>query len=316
MSATALGIHHVTAISGDPQVNVEFYLEFLGLRLVKRTINFDDPDSYHLYYGDERGSPGTLLTFFPWPDGPRGARGPGRIVATSFVVPENSLEFWEERLAERNWDFQCEKSPFSEQIIRFADPDGMALEMIAVPGAMDAPAWTGGSVPREAAIRGFHSVTLSARRMDGVARVLEDAFGFQQESEQERRLRFRLPGRERAAVIDVFQAEDSSAGRLGRGSVHHVALRVADDESQQTLRERVLELGLRPTGALDRKYFRSVYFREPGGILFEIATDPPGMTVDESLQELGSRLQLPSWLEPERGRIESRLPKLNLKAGA
>jgi glyoxalase family protein len=315
LSDSALGIHHVTAISGDPQVNLDFYTGVLGLRLVKLTINFDDPASYHLYYGDEEGAPGTLLTFFPWPDSPRGGRGAGQIVATSFAIPADSLEFWEERLTKEGCDFAVGDSLEGERAIRFSDPDGMELELIATPAADDLPVWEAGPVPAEAAIRCFFSVTLSARKLDRVARILEEAFGYRREAAVAGRQRFRLPDGDRASVIDVYEAEDPSFGRLGRGSVHHVALRAKDEESQLKLRRQVIELGLRPTGVLDRKYFRSVYFREPGGILFEIATDPPGMTVDESVEKLGSRLQLPPWLEEDRSRIEERLPKLTLRAG-
>lgn len=304
------GIHHVTAIAGDPQDNLDFYTGFLGLRLVKKTVNFDDPGTYHLYYGDEQGSPGTLLTFFPWPDIYRGRSGSGQAVQTSFRVPEHSLDFWMERFAEEAFDFSGPETRFGTRWISFQDPDGLSLELVADPEAAKREARDDSPIPGEHAIRGFYSVTLSLEGYESTARVLVEALEYQSAGEEGGRFRFRIPGSKNAATLDLLCRPQGVQGRMGAGTVHHIAFRVPDPETQLALREKILALGLNPTPVIDRIYFRSVYFREPGGVLFEIATDGPGFLIDEEVESLGRSLKLPPWLERKRTWIEERLPEL------
>ncbi|RYJ15415.1 ring-cleaving dioxygenase [Halogeometricum borinquense] len=304
------GIHHVTAIADDPNENVRFYTDVLGLRLVKRTVNFDDPHTYHLYYGDETGSPGTALTFFPFGEGRSGRPGRGQAVATSFAVPEGSLDYWRERFADHDVTVGEVEDRFGAEVLPFEDDDGQPLELIE--GKTDIEPWVGGPVPEAAAIRGFFGVTLQSKAPDATGRVLE-LLGFERGDEADDRVRYVAHG-DRATVVDLLKREPPR-GRPGTGTVHHVAFRAPDTETQMEWREKLTAAGQYVTQQKDRQYFESIYFREPGGVLFEIATDGPGFTADESVESLGSELKLPSWLADDREEIAAHLPPLDAVAG-
>ena len=313
MSAVTSGIHHVTAISGEPQRNVDFYVGLLGLRLVKKTVNFDDPGTYHLYYGDGAGSPGSIMTFFPWAGAPNGRVGAGQLTVTSFSFPASSLGYWTERLVEGGVRFEKPEDRFGETVLRFPDPDGLRLELVAA--ADDArEGWVGGTVPAEHAVRGFHHVTLLSSDPAGTAELMTGTLGFRQTGEAEGRTRFEAGEGGPGNTVDVANGSGFPRGTMGVGTVHHVAFRVPDEEAQLELRERVAALGYNVTPVLDRNYFRSIYFREPGGVLFEIATDPPGFAADEDREHLGESLKLPPWLEPRREELEGMLPSLRVPA--
>jgi glyoxalase family protein len=321
------GLHHVTAIATEPQRNLDFYVGLLGLRFVKRTINFDDPGTYHFYFGDNRGTPGTILTFFPWLGARRGVRGTGQIEATAFAISPNSIGYWLKRFKQQH--VTAEKiSRFGEEGIRFTDPDGLLLELIAsgvevaLPaapkpreGAPDAAIepWLDSPVPPEHALHGFHSVSAALEGYERTARLLTESFGYRLIKESGNRFRLastdeNAPGR----VVDLLCMPDTSIGRVAAGSVHHIAFRAKDDAEQLQWREHLVELGYNVTPVVDRTYFHSIYFREPGGVLFEIATEPPGFTLDEKLDELGTHLRLPSWMEPTRAQIEEILPPIQV----
>jgi catechol 2,3-dioxygenase-like lactoylglutathione lyase family enzyme len=307
-----LGIHHVTAIATDPQRNINFYTSWLGLRLVKLTVNFDDPNTYHLYYGDELGHPGTILSFFPWPSAPYGRLGTGQLTAISFSIPEGALEFWMARFKLRGIEFHGPTVRFSDQVLSFADPDGLRLELVAHKEAEDIRAWTDGPIPQEHAIRGFRGVTLSEQTFEATDRLLTDTFGFRAVIHEENTYRYQAPGGGRASLLDIIDLPRVTRGTISAGSVHHLAWRTRSDEEQKAWRQTLVDAGLDITPVVDRRYFHSVYFREPGGVLFEIATDPPGFTVDESAAELGTHLMLPPWLETARSKVERSLPKVQL----
>jgi catechol 2,3-dioxygenase-like lactoylglutathione lyase family enzyme len=314
MSKDILGIHHVTAIAGDPQRNVNFYTGVLGLRLVKLTVNFDDPRSYHLYYGDELGHPGTLLTFFAWPGVPKGRPGTGQVTVTSFSIPQGSLDYWAERLSQQGVSSTGPASRFGETVLSLQDPDGLALELVAHPQAQQRPAWKEGPVPAEYAVRGIHTVTLSEDGYERTARLLTESLGFRLLSEENNVFRYEVGEGGLGAYVDVRCAPELRRGHVAGGTVHHVAWRTPSDEREKAWREVLVSLDLNVTPVLDRKYFHSIYFREPGGVLFEIATDPPGFTVDEPVEQLGTHLELPPWLEPYREELDQVLPTLRLPA--
>jgi glyoxalase family protein len=315
MSEQSPGIHHVTAIAGDAQQNLDFYSGLLGLRLVKRTVNFDDPGTYHLYYGDEAGQPGTIMTFFPWRGAPQGSLGVGQTSATAFSVAEGSLGFWHERLREAGVLVEDgPKQRFGEEVLSLIDPDGLRLELVAHDGVADLPPWQDGPVPSEHAIRSFHGVTLFEGSLDATASVLTSSFGFEERDSAGARHRFEAPAGGPASRVDVVVQPEMGYGRIAVGSVHHVAFRIAGDDEQLRWRDEALSRGLQVTDVRDRNYFHPVYFREPGGVLFEVATDPPGFAVDEEPEELGSTLKLPEWLEPRRQELERSLPPLTLPA--
>jgi glyoxalase family protein len=304
------GIHHVTAISGSPMRNLQFYTRTLGLRLVKKTVNFDDPGTYHFYYGDEVGSPGTILTFFPWEHAAPGRAGLGLTQTTAFRVPIASIGYWTHRLVEKHVKHEAPVQVFGETVLAFTDPDGMNLALVGTLDAEYEPGWTGGDVPPEHAIRGFHGVTLLLDEAAATGAILTDVLGFREVGREASRVRFKA-GEVAGGVIDIREAKGFLAGRMGRGSVHHVAFRAKDDAEQAEMaRKLVANHGQHPTEQKDRQYFRSIYFREPGGILFEIATDEPGFTVDEPLPTLGQALKLPRFLEPRRKELEAILPTL------
>ncbi|GAA1393484.1 ring-cleaving dioxygenase [Pseudonocardia kongjuensis] len=304
---TPHGLHHVTAVAGDPQRNVDFYVTVLGLRLVKRTVNFDAPQVYHLYYGDGGGNPATLLTFFPWPDVRPGRTGAGLTTATSFAVPPESLGWWQGRLAGLGVPVDGPVTRDDEEVLTLRDPDGLVVELVAAPGDHRS-GWDGsGHVPAEHAVRGLHAVTLSEADAEPTHRMLAE-LGMSHAGDDGPRSRFRADG-PAATAVDVLDGVDGRGLQAG-GTVHHIAFRVPDGETQQRWRDELVARGLEVTEILDRRYFTSIYFREPGGVLFELATDGPGFTVDEPLLELGRSLRLPPWLEPDRASIEANLPAL------
>jgi glyoxalase family protein len=306
----SVGIHHVTATCGDAKRNVAFYTRSLGLRMVKRTVNFDDPTAWHLYYGDETGRPGTALTFFARGEVAAGRNGNGMAVETAFVVPEPSLGYWTQRLVALDIPHEAPEKRFGQTVLPLRDPDGMRLALVASKGADQIPGWSNGDVPAEQAVRGFHGVTLMVDAGEPTADVLTHAFGFKAQGAEDHRRRYVAAGDKLGTVVDVRIAEGFLAGRQGAGSVHHVAFRAADDAAQAAMVAAIRAQGLRPTDQIDRCYFRSVYFREPGGVLFEIATDDPGFTLDETRETLGSALKLPPWYEPRRAEIVAALPSL------
>ncbi len=311
MSVKFAGIHHVTAIVEDPQENVDFYAGVLGLRLVKRTVNFDDPGSYHLYYGDAAGNPGTIMTFFSWPGVPRGRIGTGQVSVTSFAVPQDSLGYWVERLLQHGVRFEQPVRRFDETVLTISDPDGLAVEFVARGGTVGGEIWERSPVPPEYAIRGIPGVTLSERSGEVAENVLTNLLGFEKVEERDGRTRYLSAG-SGGSFADVLALPGGAAGQTAVGTVHHVAWRAPNDETQEAWREELEARGLHVTPVLDRNYFRSIYFREPGGVLFEIATDPPGFAVDEDPDQLGESLKLPPWLEKDRERIEEVLPPVHL----
>jgi glyoxalase family protein len=335
MNRDIFGIHHVTAITSDPQRNIDFYTGILGLRFVKLTVNQDDPTSYHLYYGDELGRPGTILTFFHWPNIPRGHRGTSQVVATAFLVPEGSIDYWMSRLMKCQIEVHGPSTRFDdEQVISLHDPDGLELEIVAHGSADDRSSniWKKGPIPTQHAIRGFYSVTLSEEGYERTASILTNELGFVPTRQDGSRFRYEIPTAKPstsvkvdteegglkggAKIVDVLCLPYAQQGVIGIGSVHHVAYRTPTDAQQQVVRRKLVRARLNATPVIDRFYFHSVYFREPGGVLFEIATNPPGFTVDEETDELGTHLVLPPWLESVRGDLEKILPPIDhLKKG-
>jgi glyoxalase family protein len=304
------GLHHVTAIAGNPLRNLDFYSRTLGLRLVKRTVNFDDPGTYHFYYGDETGRPGTILTFFPWEHAGKGRVGVGETQQTAFRVPAHSLGYWMHRFIEKGVAHQALEKRFGESVLPFSDPDGMSLALVGVTDATSEPTWSGSDIPSEHAIRGFHGVTLLLDDAAKTGAVLSDVLGPQEAAREGSVIRYRAqssPG----SVVDIYEAKGFLPGRQGRGSVHHIAFRAKDDAEQAEMaRKLTTQHNLHPTEQRDRSYFRSIYFREPGGVLFEIATDIPGFAIDEPVDLLGSSLKLPGFLESRRSEIEAALPPI------
>ena len=311
--ARTTGIHHVTAISGAPQRNVDFYAGTLGLRLVKKTVNFDDPETYHLYYGDGAGSPGTIMTFFPWAHAPGGRIGAGQPVVTSFSIPAASLGYWTERMIEMGVRFEKPRDRFGDTVLSFEDPDRLRIELVATEDGRQGR--SGGPVQDEHSVRGFHHVALAVETTERTARLMTDTLGFWRADKAEGRIRLAAGEGGPGDLVDVVNAAGFPHGSMGVGTVHHVAFRVPDEQTQLALREEIAALGYNVTPVLDRNYFRSIYFREPGGVLFEIATDPPGFAVDEAEEELGTHLMLPPWLETRRDRLEEVLPPLHVPTG-
>ncbi len=305
------GIHHITAIASDPQRNLDFYTGVLGLRLVKQTVNFDDPGTYHFYFGDETGSPGTILTFFPWPHIKRGVQGAGSVNATAYAIPSGSLAAWADRLSSRSVA-TTRTERFGTPVLAFEDPDGLKLELIEDPPLNTVPAWTGGGVGSDMALRGFHSATLLVRDLAKMDRLLTGSFGMDKVGTEGDRTRFRALGDGAGPIgriIDVVADPTASIHKLGGGIVHHIAMRASSEAQQREWAVTMIKAGLRPTPVADRFYFRSIYFREPQGVLFEIATDGPGFATDEPKDQLGRTLKLPAQ-EHMRSRIEALLPKI------
>lgn len=308
--APILGLHHVTATVDEAQPDVTFYRDVLGLRLVKRTVNFDNPQVYHLYYGDESGRPGTLMTTFPYAGwGVRaGAHGNGQIAETRFAIPHGSAQAWSDRLSEAGHQAVLGPTPFGEECVLVHDPSGLAIRLVEA--ADERTPWTGDGVGADLAITGIHSVMFPVRDSGRSVEFLTELLDWRVVSQEGADIRVAAgeggPGR----LIDVRSAPEGERGINGLGTVHHVAMAVTNDESQARYRERLMQAGQGVTEVRDRQYFRSIYFREPGGVLYEIATLPPGFAIDESIEDLGSGLKLPPWEEANRARIEEGLPDL------
>jgi glyoxalase family protein len=313
MDSKISGLHHVTAIASDPQRNLEFYVGLLGLRFVKRTVNFDDLKTYHFYFGDRHGTPGTILTFFPWPGARRGIRGTSQVEATAFAIPQDSIGYWLERLKQQHAPAEKTLTRFGEEVIRLVDPDGLMIELIASHSHGEVDLWPDRPVPAEHAPRGFHSVSAALEGYERTARLLTESFGYRLIDESGNRFRFASPDNTAPGrIIDLLCHPDTAIGRVAAGSVHHIAFRAKDQAEQLQWREHLVDLGYDVTPVIDRTYFHSIYFREPGGVLFEIATEPPGFTLDEKVEELGMHLCLPPWMESARSQIEKILPPIEV----
>lgn len=309
MSIKPHGIHHVTAIAGEPAKNVDFYTKVLGLRLVKQTVNFDAPHVWHLYYGDGNGSPASLLTFFPWPGVRQGFEGAGLATATSLSIPTDSVGFWTQHLKGLGIEYTSEVNSEGSEVLELRDFDGMRLQLVATAGD-NRSGWDGvGSIPAEMAVRGLHSVELSERNIDPTAGMLQNLLGMQVASESSGKSQFEMGQGESGAKLEVVGGV-AERGLQAGGTVHHVAFRAPDLPTMEIWQQELLSRGVSVTQIMDRQYFKSIYFREPGGVLFEIATDDPGFAVDEPLLELGKSLKLPPWLEPSREDIQNSLPSL------
>ena len=311
MSANILGLHHVTAIAGNAKSNYEFYTKVLGLRLVKKTVNFDDPGTYHFYYGNEAGDPGTILTFFPWDGIGKGRIGAGQVTSTSFSIPDDSVSFWLNRFKEYGVIYNNTSQRFDEEVLVFQDPDGLKLELISHSSKDGRKGWGTSEISEDRALKGFYNATLTLEGYERTAKLLIELFGYELADEYINRFRFVKHNTETANIIDLVCLPSGKRGSVAGGSVHHIAFRVASEGEQLQVRENLIEMGYNVTPQLDRIYFKSVYFREPGGVLFEIATDPPGFTADEEPNNLGQELKLPDWLEPRRKEIEGVLPELS-----
>ena len=307
MALTTPGLHHVTAIAGDPTRNAEFYVETLGLRLVKRTVNHDDTGTYHLYFGDGEGRPGTNITVFPWTDeGRAGEFGAGQTRATAYLIDPDSVDYWEERLTGAGIDVERTQR-FGDPVLAFVDPDGIGLELIGADAPSAATPWSESPVPDRHQLRGFHAVTLAVADPEPTASLLTDVLGYELAGTEDGRRRYRSAAGGPGSIVDIFET-GTDRGRMGVGTVHHVAFVVDSVEEEQEWLDAFEERGLEHSGIIDRKYFTSIYVREPGGVLFEFATPSPGFTADEDLDDLGSRLTLPEWLEADRESIEAQLP--------
>lgn len=304
------GIHHITAIAGDAKKNYDFYTRVLGLRLVKKTVNFDDPETYHFYYGDEVGTPGTILTFFPWGGISAGRRGTRQVTEIGYSVPEGSLDFWMKRFEANNVTYNKVAEKFGEQYLTFLDPDGLKFELTVPKNEDTRKPWTTSEVGELVATRGFHHITITTNKAEATARVLTDILGYRLTEQHVNRFRFITDHAAQANLVDLVEAPGESAGHVAGGSVHHVAFRVENEEVLMYYRQKVLEAGLQITEKIDRNYFYSLYFREPGGVLFEIATDNPGFATDETVEDLGKGLKLPPQYEAYREQLEKVLPSL------
>jgi glyoxalase family protein len=304
------GIHHITAVTSSAAENLAFYETILGLRLIKRTVNFDDPHTYHLYYGDARGAPGTILTFFPWEDLPQGKPGAGMVTAIAFAVPKASMAFWKQRMESAGIRIKRDER-FGEPVIQFTDPHGLPLELIGTARPPASTYWQGSNLPEVQAITGFHSATATLNTLEPVAGLLKDVMGMAISGQEQDRYRFSMDNPQAPGhFFDTAIDPQAPPGGPGHGTVHHIAFRTENDTTQANWQTILRRFGLGVTDVRDRKYFRSVYFRSPGGVLFEMATDPPGFGVDETLTGLGASLQLPAEYEPMRTEIEKRLPPL------
>jgi glyoxalase family protein len=312
MENKILGLHHITAIAGDAKRNFDFYSNILGLRFIKKTVNFDDPGTYHFYFGDEVGSAGTILTFFPWGEGiQQGRKGSGMATEIGYSVPKGSLDFWQKRFEKHNVIHNKISEKFGEKYLTFLDPDGLKLELIESKTEDNRKAWETDEVTAEVATKGFHNITLTLNNIKATATILTDIFGYKLIDQDVNRYRYATDAVENAAIVDLVELEEEKRGHVANGSVHHVAFRVQNDEILMHFREKIADYGLSITSQIDRQYFHSLYFREPGGVLFEIATENPGFTVDESLEELGKNLKLPAQYESDRAKIEAHLVQIN-----
>jgi len=306
-----LGLHHITAIAGNAKRNLNFYTKVLGQRLVKKTVNFDDPGTYHFYFGNETGTPGTLLTFFPWEGARKGQNGTGMATNIGYAVPDGSLEFWQDRFKKFNVKHDGLREFFGEKSLHFQDPDGLNIDLIVPEKNDNRKAWETDEVKANVAMKGFHSVTLTLRNASPTATILTDILGYKLLKQEGNNYRFVTDAVESGSIVNIIEAPHLPAGVNAAGTNHHVAFRVKDDNILMDYREKVLSKGLNITPKIDRDYFYSLYFREPGGVLFELATDNPGFDKDEPVEELGTHLKLPTKYEPARQEIEKVLPPLN-----
>ncbi|MDN3724118.1 ring-cleaving dioxygenase [Aequorivita sp. SDUM287046] len=303
------GIHHITAIAGDAQRNYDFYTKTLGLRLVKRTVNFDDPQTYHFYFGDEVGNPGTILTFFPWKNVRQGKNGAGMATDIGYSVPIGSLNFWRSHFDKLRISYDLGER-FEEKSLSFQDPDGLHLTLIESRENDSREGHKTDEINLDVALKGFHSVTLTLNDIKPTAAILTEIFGYKQIAQKENLYRYKTDAVENAAIVDLLEMPKEQRGLNAGGTNHHVAFRVKDEEDLMAMREKIVARGLHITEKINRDYFFSLYFREPGGVLFEIATDNPGFATDETVENLGSSLQLPDRYKAMRNQIEKALPDL------
>lgn len=311
MENNLLGLHHITAIAGGAKGNLDFYTRVLGLRLLKKTVNFDDPGTYHLYYGDEKGSAGTILTFFPYEGARRGRAGTGMATNIAYSVPEGSFGFWTDRFEKYHVTYNKPSEKFGEPYLAFLDPDGLKLELVVAQRPDTRVAWETGEVKSDVATKGFHGVTLSLQSIEATAAILTDVFGYKLLEQSGNRFRFITDAVETANIVDLVELPHEARGVGGAGTNHHIAFRVKNEDVLMAFHDKIAGKGYNITNKIDRNYFYSLYFREPGGVLFEIATDNPGFGIDEPWDQLGSGLLLPPQYEPRRAEIERVLPDLN-----
>jgi glyoxalase family protein len=312
MSPSVHGIHHVTCIAGDAQENLDFYVAFLGMRLVKRSVNQDDASTYHLFYADHVGNPGTDLTFFPWPNMERGRLGVGLTTEVSFAIPPGSLVYWKERLQQYSVESGTPENRFGETTLVFKDVHGLQLALVETSDERQFVPWENSPVSPEHQLRGMHSVRLWERKLDHTEKILTQRMGFVLLGAEDGWHRYGVEGGSSGKLIEIKELPEEGRGQWGTGAVHHVAWRVKDSDEQLSLREGIANAGLRPSPQIDRFWFKSVYYKEPGGVLFELATDGPGFDRDEDMEHLGEQLILPPWLEAQRNEIEATLPPLEM----
>ena len=311
MENRILGLHHITAIANNAQRNFDFYTKVLGLRLVKKTVNFDDPHTYHFYYGNETGTPGTILTFFPWEGIRKGLTGTGMATEIGYSVPAGSFEFWKDRFMQQKVVHQEKIERFGEEVLPFQDPDGLNLALVVAKTQDNRQPWESKEVKADTALKGFQSITLALKDIKRTATILTEVFGYGLLSQEGNRYRFITDAIDNANIVDLIEAPEQTTGLVAGGTNHHVAFRVKDDLVLMEFREKIASRGLSITSKIDRNYFYSLYFREPGGVLFEIATDNPGFAIDEAVSELGTNLKLPAQYEPNRAQIEQVLPPIH-----
>jgi glyoxalase family protein len=311
MDNRVLGLHHITAIAGNAKRNFDFYTKVLGLRMVKKTVNFDDPGTYHFYFGDETGTPGSILTFFPWENIGQGYTGTGMATDIGYSVPAGSLDFWTNRFKEFNVKHEPVSEKFGEKFLHFNDPDGLKINLVVSSKADNRKPWETNEVKAAEATKGFHNVTLTLKNVVPTAKILTDILGYTMVKQEGNIFRFVTDAIENASIVDIIEAPNLARGSGAAGTNHHVAFRVKNDDILMEFREKVASRGLNITPKIDRDYFFSLYFREPGGVLFELATDNPGFSKDEPVNELGTHLKLPKQYESSRTEIERVLPIIN-----
>ncbi len=311
MENKILGLHHITAIAANAKQNLDFYTKVLVQRLVKKTVNFDDPGTYHFYFGDEVGTPGSILTFFPWEGVRKGHNGTGMATGIGYSVPKDSLDFWAGRFKEFNIKHEEIEERFGEKFLHFQDPDGLKIDFIVPENEDKRKPWETNEITKAVATKGFHSVTLTLKNLTPTAKILTDILGYKLLKQEGNRYRFVTDAIESASIVDIIEAPNLPPGVNSAGTNHHVAFRVKDEDIQMEFREKILSKGLNITPKIDRDYFFSLYFREPGGVLFELATENPGFDKDEPVSELGTHLKLPKQYESARAEIEKVLPELN-----
>lgn len=306
------GIHHITAIASNPQRNLDFYHGVLGQRLVKKTVNFDDPSTYHFYFADKIGSPGTVLTFFPWRHMGQGVRGNGEVGATAYSIRPGSVDYWRNRLDRHGVAIVDQATRFGNDIFSIHDPDGMVIEFVVNEEQQSFVPWERGPIPGEHELRGFHSATLWVANGAATGEILTEQLGHQYVETESNRTRYQGASNDIGLYIDLLEQPGLGRGSMGAGSVHHIAFRTVDDREQAEYQTLLQQAGYGVSPVMDRQYFHSIYFREPSGVLFEIATDAPGFLYDEPVDELGTHLKLPSWLEPRRTQIEQSVVPVTL----